>query len=367
MIVGMDALEAELGASGMAERRALLAEGGRFAAALRLAEERPWPAAEMLADLWRWALWLVMVRGRRGQTTGARYVGAVMRWGGWCAEHGVDYREATLDELDAFVRWMYAGLRLSPSARAVTIVAVRSFYAWRSSRRGGRNCAAELRVPRRPRRMPRKYTPGQLRKLFAAAEKSNYGGELTRVRDRAILLLLYSAGLRREELCTLRLADVTIETARIATVRVFGKGAKERVVAVEGPVVNALAEWIQLRTQSRHARLPELFCSVGAEGGALQPTGLERIVKRTAQRAGLTHWGVHMFRVTFATQLYDEGVDLERIRIVMGHESIETTRGYIAVSNRQRSVRLPAHRQHAALGTMPEGLPRWAKQLEEGK
>ena len=71
-----------------------------------------------------------------------------------------------------------------------------------------------------------------------------------------------------------------------------------------------------------------------------------------------------MFRVTFATALYDDGTDIERIRIVMGHESIETTRGYLAVSNRQRSVRLAPTRQHAALGTAPAGMPRWARALE---
>lgn len=363
MKVDVQALEAELGQSGMAERALILDEGGAMATALRRAETLDWPSAAMLADLWRWALWLVMVRGYRAATTGERYVSALARWGGWCAAKGIGYENAKTEELDAYVRWLYAGLRLSPSSRTVAIVAIRSFYAWRSSRRGGRNCAHELRVPKRRRTMPKKYTPGQLRALFAAVDGA--GTETERIRDRAILLLLYSSGIRREELCTLRLSDVTLESARIATLRIHGKGAKERIVVIEGPVVEAIGAWLECRRKDeRQARVQELFCGLRPPGVPLRPEGLERVVKRTAKRARLTQWGVHMFRVTFATQLYDDGVDIERIRIALGHESIETTRGYIAVSNRQRSVRLAPHRQHSALGSLPADLPGWAKQLE---
>lgn len=363
MNVSTDDLRSEMSASEWAEREMLLAEGGAMVTALRLAETRPWPSAAMLADVWRWALWLTMVRGYRGQTTGARYVGAMIRWGAWCADRSVDYSQARLEDLDAFVRWLYAGLLLSPSSRSVTIVAVRSFYGWRSSRRGGRNCAHDLRVPKRPRRMPKKYTPGQLKALFAAVEGAHTAGE--RVRDRALLLLLYASGIRREEICTLRLADVVLESARIATLRVHGKGAKERLIAIEGPVVAALGEWLELRkSDERQARVPELFCSLKPAGFPLKPEGVERIVARTAKRARIPQWGVHMFRVTFATQLYDDGVDIERIRIALGHETIETTRGYIAVANRQRQVRLAPHRQHAVLGTLPIDLPAWARQME---
>ena len=359
-----NALQEAVGASVMAERDVILGEGGAFASALRRAEAGAWPSPEMLADLWRWALWLVMVRGYRGATTGARYVSSLARWGGWCAEHGVDYQVATLDELDAFTRWLYAGLRLSASSRAVTISSLRSFYGWRSSRRGGRHCAHDLRVPKRAQRMPRKYSPAQLRALFGAISKGYT--EADRIRDRAVLLLLYATGIRREELVSLRLTDVQIESRRIATVRVHGKGAKERIVAIEGPVVDALGKWLDFRLNTpKLADGVELFCGLHRYAGwPLQPEGLERIVKRCAERAGVTPWGVHMFRITFATQLYDDGVDLERIRIALGHESIETTRGYIAVANRQRSVRLPSHRQHNALGSLPEDLPGWAKQLE---
>ena len=204
----------------------------------------------------------------------------------------------------------------------------------------------------------------QARAMEAIAALSSARHERMRARDRALLLLLLTTGARREEVSSLRMRDIAFD-GRIAVVRIFGKGAKEREVAIEGPVIQALLEWIELRRKisTAHDALFVGFHSAG-EGVALAPGGVERCVQRYCRRAGVRHSGVHVFRVTFASQLYDDGVDLERIRIVMGHESIETTRKYLAVSNRQRSVRLKPHRQHAALGTSPIGLPRWAAAME---
>jgi integrase/recombinase XerD len=71
--------------------------------------------------------------------------------------------------------------------------------------------------------------------------------------------------------------------------------------------------------------------------------------------------------VTFATQLYDDGHDIERIAQVLGHESIETTRTYLDVSDRHRRVRLSAMRQHELLGTKPLGMPAWVSRATKGK
>ncbi|HSX64295.1 MAG TPA: site-specific integrase, partial [Pseudoxanthomonas sp.] len=87
----------------------------------------------------------------------------------------------------------------------------------------------------------------------------------------------------------------------------------------------------------------------------------ETLVGHHAKEAKLREWGIHRFRVTFATQLYDDGADIETIRALMGHESIETTRRYLAVSERARRTRLSADRQHRVLGTKPTGTPLWAR------
>ena len=88
-------------------------------------------------------------------------------------------------------------------------------------------------------------------------------------------------------------------------------------------------------------------------------SGVERRVRQAARTAGLRQWGVHRFRVTFATLLYDDGAGIEEIRNLLGHESIETTRRYIDVSERARKTRLSASAQHVALGTRNTSGPRW--------
>lgn len=354
-----------LSASERAERSAILAQGGRLAAAMRAAEARAWPEG-LLADLWRWVVWLVMIRGFRGKTTAVAYVQHLANFGAWllALDPPVDWRDVNLDEFEAWLKALFVARRHGKSHRSGAVSAVKSFYRWRSGRGLGRECTHGLVAPKLDRRTPRRHTPSELRAVFGQLDTQAHA--VMRLRDRALLLLLLTTGVRREEASRLRLCDIVFD-GRIAVVHVFGKGAKERDIAIEGPVVNALLAWIDAREKLGvdHDGLFVTF-HARARHGAMNEGSVERVVKRYAQRAKVRHYGVHVFRVTFATQLYDDGVDLERIRIVMGHESIETTRRYLAVSNRQRSVRLKPHRQHAALGTVPDGLPLWARKLEGG-
>jgi len=361
--VEQSGLLGELSASEAMERDAILGMGGRMAASMRLAEASTWPAG-MLAELWRWACWLVMVRGYRGQTTAGNYARALISLGGWLAAQmpSADWRAINLDALEGWLKAMFIGRRHGKSHRSVACSAVKSFYRWRSHRGRGRDCSLGLVAPRVDRQIPRRHSDRELRAIFAVVESGRT--ESLRARDRCMLLMLLTTGARREEASRLRISDITLDGA-IAVVKIDGKGAKQRTVAIEGPVIKALLTWLEVRATiaTNHDRL-----FVGLQQldnpPALSVGGVERVTARYAARAKVRHSGVHVWRGTFATQLYDDGTDIERIRIVMGHESIETTRRYIAVSNRQRSVRLKPYRQHAALGTAPEGLPRWARQLE---
>lgn len=363
MLVTKAELEASMSSSEWLERSQILAKRGRLSQTIRRAEEKPWGSAQHLADIWRWVMWLTMVRGYRSGTTVTRYLEAISPFGAWVSDRELDYQDVELVELDGFMRHLYAVVKLSATSRCLAVTSLKSFYRWRSSRYGGRACANDLRMPKVPKRMPKAYTAEQLKRLFESARSQTRTPD--RIRDEALLLLLYSSGLRREEVCNLRLKDLTIDSVRIATIRVQGKGSKERIITIEGPVVMALARWLQHRRDDLRLQASEyLFCALRTPYGQLVPKALETRVKILAKRAGLREWGVHRFRVTFATQLYDDGVDLERIRIALGHSKIETTRGYLAISNRQRTVRLAPHRQHSVLGTSPIDMPIWAKKLE---
>lgn len=349
----------------LARRDVIMAEGGLLAGAMRSAEAHAAQAPDWVREVWLWALHLLVVRGYRAPTTVRAYVLAVSELMGWAIEGGVDHARITLGQLEEWLKVLYFTRRHSATYRHRQVCALRSFWRWRSAQGLGPDCAALLRGPKRPTTAPRKYTPKQLRDLFAAVQR--YTDPFERQRDEMLLLLLLATGLRREEVATLRVAQIELSN-RTGTVRVDGKGSKERVVPIEGPVVHKLIAWLDARSKIPGLATDKLFIAGKKHrrgtGQALGLRSIEMIIARAARRALVSGWGVHRFRITFATQLYDDGVDIERIRILLGHESIETTRRYLAVSDRMGGVRLKAHRQHAVLGTQPVGLPAWSAAME---
>lgn len=351
-------------------RVTLLAEGGPLASAMRAVEARAWRDSTWLSTCWLWVQCLIVVRGFRGSTTVADYVEAAARFMAWAEEERHDFRRITVRELDDWQKWLYVRRRLSASARRSALMAVRSLYSYLATRGEGRDVTRGYAAPKRVITQAKKYSTAQLRALFAAVKQG--ANELIVQRDRAMLLLLLAAGLRREEITELRVDQLDLASERKGQVHVFGKGSKERTVPIEGPVVRELLRWLEARSRIPALCTDAVFVNLSRggrpglsiPGGALAVKSIEDTVKRTARRAGLGSWGVHRFRVTFATMLYDDGTDIERIRVLMGHESIETTRRYLAVSNRMNKHTLKAHRQHAALGTVPDDLPLWAQDLE---
>lgn len=346
-------------------RAQLLGQGGPLAAAMRAVEAREWRSAGWLNACWLWVQCLVVVRGFRNATTVADYVEAVARFVGWAEEAGLDFRQLTTSGLDDWQRWLYTRRRLSASSRRQALMAVRSLYSYLDSRGEGTDVTKGYKGPKRVTTQAKKYSAAQLKALFVAVREGE--NELIVQRDRAMLLLLLAAGLRREEISTLRVDQLDLVSDHKGQVHVFGKGAKERTVPIVGPVVRELVKWLEARSRIEQLHTDTVFVNLSraaTKGAGLGVKGIENTVHRTARRAGLGSWGVHRFRVTFATMLYDDGTDIERIRVLMGHESIETTRRYLAVSGRMNRYSLKAHRQHAALGTVPDDLPLWAQDIE---
>lgn len=192
---------------------------------------------------------------------------------------------------------------------------------------------ALLTGPKLVRRMPGTLSPGEVARLMAAPT----GGDPSALRDRALLELFYSSGLRVSELGGLMLQQVDLENGFL---RVFGKGAKERVVPVGRQACEALQVWV---TAGRpHLVKPrtgsQLF--LNHRGGALSRVALWMIVKKYAKRAGITkNVKPHALRHSFATHLLTGGADLRAIQEMLGHASISTTQIYTAVE----SQRLLAH------------------------
>jgi site-specific recombinase XerD len=156
-----------------------------------------------------------------------------------------------------------------------------------------------------------------------------------RLRDAALLELLYGSGLRAGEVCGLRTGDLDL---RHATVRVWGKGRKQRQVPLSGPSVDALEAWLARGREALRARRPagsppdpSDVVFLNQRGRPLTTRDLRRVVDRHA--GSPTH--PHALRHTFATHLLDGGADLRAVQELLGHADLSTTQGYTHVSKQR--------------------------------
>jgi integrase/recombinase XerD len=184
---------------------------------------------------------------------------------------------------------------------------------------------ALLAGPKLTRKMPSTLSEEEISRLLNAP----VGGDARALRDRALLELFYSSGLRVSELAALRLQQIDLEHGFI---RVFGKGAKERVVPVGGKACSALATYLAAgRPGLVNPKTGSEFF-LNHRGAALSRVALWMIVKKHAQRAGITkNVKPHGLRHSFATHLLTGGADLRAIQEMLGHASIATTQIYTAV------------------------------------
>jgi len=249
--------------------------------------------------------------------------------GGWCA--------VTHQHLAAWLHWLADGFSESSQARKLS--AMRMLFRRYLLPKGVRSDDPTELVsgPKFRRKLPQVLSTGEMEKLLAAPT----GQDAYAVRDRAMLELFYSSGLRISELCGLTLQQVDLEHG---FVRVFGKGAKERVVPLGGKARDAVHAYL-LSGRARLAKPrtgSELFLS--ERGRAISRKTLWAIVKSHAQRAGIAkHVKPHLLRHSFATHLLGGGADLRAIQEMLGHASIGTTQIYTAVES---SRLLDQHAKH---------------------
>jgi integrase/recombinase XerC len=181
------------------------------------------------------------------------------------------------------------------------------------------NAGVHVQAPKAPRRLPATLDPDQVASLLAIS-----GDDPTTLRDRAILELFYSSGLRLAELVGLDLGDVD---AADRTVRVLGKGSKTRVVPVGKEALSAHNDWLAVRSEL--ARPGETALFVGIRGARISPRTVQKRVNEWAKRQG-TPTGVHphMLRHSFATHVLESSRNLRAVQELLGHASLSTTQIY---------------------------------------
>lgn len=224
--------------------------------------------------------------------------------------------------------WRSSQAGLAKSSLARRAAAARSFTAWLARTSvAPTDAASRLKAPRSEHHLPRVLTREQIGGILDRVADRADTGDPVAIRDRAIIELLYASALRVSELTGLSLGDVDL--GRL-TVRVLGKGSKERVVPFGVPAKHALEEW--LRVRDALAEHPTAFF-VGAKGQRLTQRTVYELVSRLLKAVpGAGPSGPHTLRHTAATHLLDGGADLRGVQELLGHASLATTQLYTHVS-----------------------------------
>ncbi|MHA6512150.1 tyrosine recombinase XerC [Tessaracoccus sp. Z1128] len=254
----------------------------------------------------------------------------------------VEVRRVTLPRLRGWLALMADEGHASATVQR-RVACVRGFFAW-AQKEGlvADDPAARLKAPKRQRRLPTVVAAGAVEVSLASAEQR--AGEeddpLAR-RDLALVEVLYSSGLRVSELCGLLLRDVDRERSSL---RVLGKGGKERTVPLGLPALRAIDAWLEVRPHVATDASPDTVF-LGARGGVLDPRVARRVVHATTSAAGPgADVGPHGLRHAMATHLIDGGADLRSVQEMLGHASVATTQIYTHVSSeRLRQAYRQAH------------------------
>lgn len=240
----------------------------------------------------------------------------------YCHREEKDVLQMKLEDLQHFAAGIHE-LGIGPTSQARILSGVRSFYRWLLlDGRIDADPTELLESPRLGEHLPEVLTTAEVDQLEASIDVSKPEGQ----RNRAIIEVLFSCGLRVSELTHLRLSDLFLEEGYI---RVMGKGSKERLVPISNRAVHELELWFYDRNVMTIKAGEEDYVFLNRRGAHLTRTMILIMVKRQAEAAGIQKTiSPHTLRHSFATALLEGGADLRVIQAMLGHEDIGTTEIY---------------------------------------
>jgi integrase/recombinase XerD len=261
-------------------------------------------------------------------------------------------RDSISGVTEADVAEFLAGLRrgtdghppLKASSAARAMAAVRGLHAFAAAEGlAATDPAGRLAPPAPARRLPRAIGIAEVERLLAAASPGGGDGSPLKLRDRALLELLYGTGARISEAIGLDVDDLGGPAVRLA-----GKGGKHRIVPVGSYAARALDAYLVRARPTLAAAARRVSASpavfLNARGGRLSRQGAWGVLKAAADRAGLDGVSPHTLRHSFATHLLDGGADVRVVQELLGHASVTTTQVYTLVTvDKLREVYAAAH------------------------
>jgi len=263
----------------------------------------------------------------------------------FCTEQNIyGLNEVTRDAVGIYQTRLYAyrkkdGAPLAISTQKQWLGAVKVFFVW-LIRKGHllANPASDLEMPRKEHRLPRVIlSHAEVELVLAVPDTSKRFG----LRDRAILEVFYSTGMRRSEICNLNLSDVDFGR-ELVCIR-LGKGKKDRFVPIGKRALMWIEQYVTKARPFLGATQDKDSLFVGMQGKRVNPARLASHVHRIVLRSGIGKIGsCHLFRHAFATALLENGCDLSHIQAMLGHAKLETTAIYIHLNMRDLKA---AHRK----------------------
>ena len=273
---------------------------------------------------------------KASSNTLSSYLRDIRQFGEYLDSHEtVGYTEADEEVLNGYISWL-RGMGKSVATVSRSIASLKCFYTFLILQRiVSENPTGKLVPDKCEQKLPQILTSSEVELLLEQPECTDFKG----YRDKAMLELLYATGIRVAELVSMDIVDVDFSNR---TIKVTGKGNKQRVVPFGLPAQRALETWLEqgrpvlARTATDAAKsraTNALF--LGARGGRIDQRIARDIVHRAAREAGVPDISPHALRHSAATHMLDGGADLREVQEMLGHSSLKTTQRYTHVSIEQ--------------------------------
>ena len=242
-----------------------------------------------------------------------------------------DLRSIKGDDLPLYLAWL-RGLNneefsLGESSIARNVVAVRNFFEFLSSEHGFENISANFHPPKIPKRLPKALGIENIDSFLKISRVDKFAA-----RDKALLELLYATGARVSEIVNLKIDDFQ-DSESFATVRLTGKGGKQRIVPVGKFAQQAVIDYLQNSRDDLLKVKSNKYIFLNGRGGTLTRQSAWNIVTTQAKAVGISeHLSPHSLRHSFATHLLDGGADIRVVQELLGHSSVTTTQIYTLIT-----------------------------------
>lgn len=270
----------------------------------------------------------------------AAYGRDLRRFAAHCGRrHGTSVPDAAA--VGGYLDSLYAaGLDSRSVARHLTTLRCYSRFLLREGRISSDPTALQA-LPRQWQNLPKYLTHNEILSLVGAPDADSPLG----LRDRAMLELLYAAGVRVSELCALQVSDLD---ENLGVLRVLGKGRKQRLVPVGENALDAIAEYRRTARPALLGRRASRYLFVTARGGPITRQGFWKLLGKYGRKAGITRQlSPHVLRHSFATHLLEGGADLRIVQTMLGHADIGTTQVYTHVVRSRLRKTIDEHHPRA--------------------